>query len=136
MSRAISAELRLRVAKRANFCCEYCRLQEEFAIYPYQIDHIIAIRHGGETVFANLAYACVRCNRNKGTDLTTFLFDKNLIVRIFNPRLDRWDDHFEIDTGLILPKTMEGEATIKLLDLNLTERIIGRQILMEAGLYP
>lgn len=136
MSRSISLELRAQVAQRAVFRCEYCRLSEDCAVYPFQVDHIIAVRHGGQTILENLAYACARCNRNKGTDLTTVITAQNLVVRLFNPRKDLWHDHFEVEAGVIFPKSEVGEATIKLLDFNTPERIIGRQLLAEAGVYP
>ena len=35
--------------------CEYCRLPERWLSTPFQIDHIIARQHGGETNLDNLA---------------------------------------------------------------------------------
>ena len=60
--------LREKVAERANYCCEYCLLHEQDSIYSHEIDHIIPEKHRGETVEDNLCYACLDCNRNKGTD--------------------------------------------------------------------
>ncbi len=76
----------------------------------------------------NLAYCCSRCNRNKGTDLATILQEQNLLVRIFNPRLDVWEEHFYVLDGVIHPNSNIGEATIKLLNFNTSERVIGRKI--------
>ena len=131
MSRKIPISLRRQVAQRANYRCEYCLLPEVLAIYPFEVDHIIAIRHGGKSVPENLAYCCSRCNRNKGSDLTTVLPDESTIIRIFNPRVDVWDDHFETGNGVIYAKSNIGVATIKLLDFNTPERVIGRQIWMK-----
>lgn len=131
MSHKIPFELRRQVAQRASFRCEYCLLPEALAIYPFEIDHIIAIKHGGKSKIENLAYCCARCNRNKGSDLATVLTEDATIVRIFNPRLDVWKDHFEAEHGIIYPKSKIGEATIKLLDFNTPERVIGRQIWMK-----
>jgi HNH endonuclease len=128
MRRKISNALREQVAQRANNCCEYCLLPEDIALYPFEIDHIIAIRHAGETILENLAYCCSRCNRNKGTDLATILQEQNLLVRIFNPRLDVWEEHFYVLDGVIHPNSNIGEATIKLLNFNTSERVIGRKI--------
>lgn len=135
MSRSIPLYLRTEVAKRAGFRCEYCLLPEPYAIYPFEVDHIIAVKHGGKTVSDNLAYSCIRCNRMKGTDLTTLSKDSDEIIRLFNPRIDIWDEHFEVVEGAIYGRTDIGRATTQLLTFNTPERIIGRKLLIEAGEY-
>lgn len=136
MSRNIPSHLRTEVAKRANHRCEYCLLPEAYAIYPFEIDHVIAVKHGGNTVLENLAYSCTRCNRMKGTDLTTLSEESAEIIRLFNPRKDNWNDHFEIVEGAIYGRTDIGKATTQLLAFNTPERIMGRKLLTEAGEYP
>lgn len=135
MSRNIPLYLRTDVAKRADYRCEYCLLPEVYAIYPFEVDHIIAVKHGGKTVFANLAFSCTRCNRMKGTDLTTLLEGAGEIVRLFNPRKDKWNEHFTVVEGAIYGCTEIGKATVQLLAFNTPERIIGRKLLIEAGDY-
>ena len=136
MSRYIPQETRTQVAERAFFRCEYCLLPDDAGSFPFEVDHVIAIKHGGKSIFENLAYACPRCNRNKGTDLTTVLDDPETPIRIFNPRRDIWEEHFEVESGGIYPKTLLGEATVKILNLNDPDRVIGRRLLAESGLYP
>jgi len=51
---------------RARSRCEYCLLPARYTEAPFQIDHIIARKHGGETVAANLALSCYFCNSYKG----------------------------------------------------------------------
>ncbi|MBI5916353.1 MAG: HNH endonuclease [Bacteroidetes bacterium] len=136
MSRHIPISLRRLVAKRAGFRCEYCQLHESDSFLPFEIDHIISLKHGGGDETKNLAYACPHCNQYKGTDLTTFLKSYKDIVAIFNPREHDWQEHFDIEYGEILAKTKIAEATIKLLKLNEPERLIVRRLLMEAGRYP
>jgi hypothetical protein len=136
MSRYVSDLLRKQVAERAKYTCEYCHLSEVDGFIKFQIEHIISIKHGGVSILENLAYACPICNSNKGSDLATIL-DNGKIVRIFHPRKDKWQKHFEVqNTGEIIPKTAIAVATIKLLDLNNINRIIERIDLIEAGLYP
>jgi len=136
MSRYIPNTLRKMVAERANHCCEYCRAQATDSLFPFHIDHIVSIRHGGKTVVENLAYACQICNSNKGADIATYLDDLTIPVRFFNPRLDAWRDHFEADdSGELLSKTSIGAATIKILDLNHPESIIERRELIRFGLF-
>jgi hypothetical protein len=46
------------VRERAAGRCEYCRLRRQATSIPFEIDHIIACKHGGRTVASNLADAC------------------------------------------------------------------------------
>src|SRR5712672_3551872 len=65
----ISADLRRQIRARAGNCCEYCRAPESMAFAVHQVDHVVAEKHGGETVAANLALSCVLCNVHKGSDI-------------------------------------------------------------------
>jgi hypothetical protein len=132
----ISAELRTLVVQRAGNRCEYCRLPEHIGRIPFEADHIIAIKHRGKTTPENLAYTCPRCNRLKGSDLTTVLHDDDTPIRLFNPRKHVWSEHFRVENGLVYGKTLVGEATATLLDFNAPERVMARILLIEAGLYP
>jgi 5-methylcytosine-specific restriction endonuclease McrA len=135
MNRYISEKLRLDVALSANFRCEYCKIHEDDLFYSFQIDHIISIKHGGETLIDNLAYSCSMCNQNKGSNLGTYLTDSKRLIRLFNPRKDSWNVHFEVNQGEIIGRTRIGLATIKVLDLNNPDRIILRQELILDGRY-
>jgi HNH endonuclease len=135
LSRYIAESLRLFVAERADFRCEYCLLPEYASFYTFHIDHIISLKHGGLTEEKNLANACPICNINKGSDVATILQDIRLSIRFYNPRIDQWADHFEAhSSGLIIPKTSIGEATIKILELNQTDSIIERSKMVKLGL--
>ncbi|MEP7364508.1 MAG: HNH endonuclease signature motif containing protein [Acidobacteriota bacterium] len=131
----ISERLRLLVAERAGRQCEYCRLHEDDAGYPHQIDHIISRKHHGPSVESNLAYACVVCNRRKGADVATIDERSLEAVRLFHPRRDQWSQHFTFEGPYILPLTPEGTATIQVLQLNATERIEERRILLRLNRY-
>jgi 5-methylcytosine-specific restriction endonuclease McrA len=134
-NRYIPEKIRLDIALIANFRCEYCCVHEDDLFYSFQIDHIISIKHGGTSDVDNLAYSCSMCNQNKGTDLGTYLPDSKRLVRLFNPRKDSWNGHFEVQDGVFTGKTNIGLATIKVLDLNNIDRIILRQTLIEADRY-
>ena len=136
MSRYISSKNRLFVQSRANQCCEYCRMPELFSIIGFTIDHIISIKHGGSNDLSNLALACAFCNYFKGTDLGTILLPDQQLIRFFNPRGDKWDEHFQISEALILPKTDIGKTTVKIFQFNNVERILERESLINAGLFP
>ncbi len=43
------------VRQRAQDRCEYCQFPARFARVPFQIDHIVAEKHGGPTTLENLA---------------------------------------------------------------------------------
>lgn len=136
MSRTIPEKLRASVARRAGYCCEYCLMHEDDLVLSAQIDHIISIKHEGPTEPGNLAYSCLICNTNKGSDIATVFLPDEKLVRFFNPRKDRWSDHFALLEGRILAKTEIGEATAKMLDFNTPERILRRRLLTEVGRYP
>ena len=62
--------------------------------------------------------------------------DEDAFVRFFNPRKHDWFEHFEIEHGLIIPKTPIGTATIKILGFNDLNRVVERLELIIAGVYP
>lgn len=132
----IPASLRKAVALRAGYRCEYCLSSEADSVNAFEIDHIFPLKHGGPTVLENLAYTCIICNRNKGSDLATASYPSRQFTPLFNPRTDVGAEHFEIDNGVIFGKTEIGLATIKILDLNHMERIIERRLQIESGSYP
>ena len=51
------------VRERAGERCEYCRIPQFALPLPFQMDHIMAEQHEGESVPENLALACPHCNR-------------------------------------------------------------------------
>ncbi|MCP4702542.1 MAG: HNH endonuclease [Gammaproteobacteria bacterium] len=131
----ISAELRRQVAGRAAYVCEYCLIHDDDTFYGCQIDHIISEKHGGQTTADNLAYACAFCNRYKGSDIGS-ITTTGEFVRLFNPRIDRWGEHFTLDGVLVQPLTAIGEVTIRILQLNLVDHLVEREALRVEGRYP
>ncbi len=124
----IPASLRNLVYKRAEGYCEYCLISETVSFAKHQIDHIIAEKHGGQTVKENLALSCALCNKYKGSDLTSIDNETNEIVRLFNPRTDVWSEHFKIENGVFIGLTPNARATIRLLQINNSARIEERKI--------
>jgi len=130
----ISVALRRQVEARAHQRCEYCLLPAALAfILPHEIDHVIAEKHGGVTEENNLALACWRCNRHKGTDLASFDPQTGVLTLLFNPRTQNWRDHFVREGTVLLGMTPEGRTTVHLLQLNTAERIAERVRLMHMG---
>jgi hypothetical protein len=129
----IPAELRRLVQARAADCCEYCRIPQAGAFATHQVAHIVAEKHGGETVADNLALSCVLCNLHKGSDLASLDPDTGALTPLFHPRRDRWAEHFRFAGGTIEALTPIGRATARLLQFNHPDRVAERLILVAAG---
>ena len=136
MSSYISSDLRELVAARAEYLCEYCLIHEDDTHFGCQVDHIISVKHGGPTTAGNLAYACAFCNRQKGSDIGSIVWETGEFTRFFNPRTDGWADHFQLDGVVIKPPTRIGEVTVRILGFNDSNRLLERQELIDLGRYP
>lgn len=100
MSRTrIPAALREQVRQRAHRVCEYCLLHEDDGVHGFHVDHVISEKHGGPTEEHNLAFCCPFCNRAKGSDVAGI--EGGVTVRLFNPRIDHWAEHFQIESERI-----------------------------------
>ena len=132
----IPAELRRLVIDRANGLCEYCLTAQEDAFYGCAVDHIISEKHGGPTVESNLAFACVFCNQAKGSDIGSILWPSREFVRLFDPRIDEWGEHFVLVGNRIEGLTPIGSVTERLLGFNSPERLLERETLQGAQRFP
>lgn len=93
----IPEQLRRLVVERANGSCEYCLINQQDSLVAHEVDHIIAEKHRGTTTENNLCLSCYECNRHKGSDFASFDLITNAIAMLFNPRHDRWLEHFELN---------------------------------------
>ena len=116
------------VAERAQRRCEYCHAPEEVFNFAFEVEHPLPQSRGGSDVLDNLALSCHACNRFKSDFLTGFDPVTGHEVPLFNPRRDRWAEHFRID-----PETLEmiglspvGRATITRLQMNRLRHINAR----------
>ena len=132
----IPVALRKTVSERAGDLCEYCLVRSGDVLLPHEPDHILAEKHGGQTSSDNLALACIHCNRHKGSDIASVDPETGQLTPLFNPRTQKWDEHFTLGGVYILPLTAEGRVTVALLQLNNSDRIRVRQALARAGRYP
>ena len=121
---------------RAGNRCEYCLLRQEHAETTHHIEHIIARQHLGGDELTNLCLACIHCNSHKGPNLTGIDPDTGAIVKLFNPRQDRWADHFALRGALIIGRTPIGRTTVYVLAMNARHRLNVRAELIALGLYP
>ena len=128
-------DLDRRVRLRARDRCEYCRMPAGFDVVPFQVDHIIARQHGGETVFENLALSCAYCNAHKGPNLSGIDPKTKRIARLFHPLKDAWRGHFRFRGPRIVGTTSIGRATVAVLGMNDAVNVSLRAALIEEGVW-
>ncbi|PYS47515.1 MAG: restriction endonuclease [Acidobacteria bacterium] len=130
----MDARLRQTVRDRAESRCEFCHLPERIAELPFQIDHVIAEQHGGLTSEDNLAFACARCNRYKGPNLSGIDPESGTITHLFNPRIDNWSEHFFWNEARLAARTAIGRATLVVLHINHPDAVNQRAALLKEGI--
>jgi hypothetical protein len=128
------AALARHVRKRAGYRCEYCHLPQAFHPVPFELDHVIARKHGGRTNLANLALSCLRCNSFKGPNIAGIDPFTKKLTPLFHPRKHRWRYHFEWNGPQLAGRTAIGRTTIQVLGINEPDAIRVRAALMEEGL--
>jgi 5-methylcytosine-specific restriction endonuclease McrA len=108
------------IRERAKYLCEYCHSSEEASAALFAIDHITPQSLGGSDEAENLALACQRCNGYRYNFTTGIDPQTQAIIPLFNPRQDKWADHFiwTADGLKIIGITATGRATCNRLDLN------------------
>jgi HNH endonuclease len=131
-------EIRVRVRELARGFCEYCRIEEASTGHAFTLDHVSPESRGGPTTLENLAYACVGCNVRKSNKTHAPDPIDDELTPLFNPRLQRWSDHFcwSSDTQLILGLTPTGRATVVALSLNRPLLITYRILMARNGMHP
>jgi hypothetical protein len=125
---------RYHVRDRAADACEYCRLPQSCTRLPHEIDHIRSKKLHGPMTPQNTCWACAYCNGSKGALTSGYDGKSGRLVRLYNPRRDRWNDHFAWRGPRLSGKTQIGRVTIDVLKINDPERIEHRRILLELGL--
>lgn len=123
------------VWRRSKACCEYCRMPQLYDELPFEIDHVIAKQHDGQTVASNLALACFADNHHKGPNLGGIDPKTRRRVWLFNPRRHKWDRHFRWDGPVLVGRTPMGRATIAVLAINLPHRVRQRRQLIAEGVF-
>jgi hypothetical protein len=115
--------------------CDYCKIPTVFDPLPFQVDHIIAQQHGGETILENLAWSCLHCNKHKGPNIAGLDPLTGQIVPLFHPRRQRWDRHFVWEGPVLMGRTRIGRATIRVLAVNDPNSVAFRAELMHEGTF-
>lgn len=133
----IPASRRRRVAARAGFRCEYCRLaQQHEPFVAFHIEHIRPKKHLGDDSESNLCLACSSCNLRKGPNLAGIDPRTGVTVPLFHPRKEEWESHFRWAGAHLRGRTPTGRATIAVLGINLAENVEHREALIAEGVFP
>lgn len=126
------------VARRAGHRCEYCHAPEAIFNFPFEVEHVTPISQQGPDRDDNWALACRSCNLYKGDAVVKRDDANNIVVPLFHPRTQRWDDHFQVNVadGTIVGKDSVGRATVARLRMNSESQIRARLQWIRVGLYP
>ncbi len=133
------AATRAIIEERAGFRCEYCRLPQHGQVATFPIDHTLPRSGGGLATIDNLALSCPRCNGRKWAHTSAPDPVTEEIVPLFNPRVDRWEEHFQwsvADFSILEGKTACGRATLQLLQMNHPRMVDIRRLLAGLNLFP
>ena len=130
---SISPSLRELVRQRAHGCCEYCGKPEIYDSFPFHVDHIRSLKHGGSSGPDNLAWSCFQCNTAKGPNIASIDAVTGQLVPLFHPRQQRWSEHFHFNEGQIVGLTSEGRVTVQILRMNEPEEVELRERRIRKG---
>ena len=135
----ISADIDRRVRRAARHRCGYCLSPQRFVMAPLEIEHIIPVAKGGGRMESNLWLSCPLCNRFKADRTSAPDVDSGTEVSLFNPRIQRWSEHFRwSEDGIrVIGLTPTGRATVALLHLaDDPDALIVRAHWVLAGWHP
>jgi hypothetical protein len=132
----MNESLERRVRERANNRCEYCKIPAYVTEFTFPLDHIIAEQHRGRTTYENLALSCPHDHFHKGPNIAGLDPMTGRLMRLFNPRRQRWSVHFAWDEPMLVGKTAIGRTTLSVLNMNHPDRIEVRRLVIDAGVFP
>jgi HNH endonuclease len=134
----LKKELDKKIRHDAKNCCGYCLNPQELLPFKLEIEHIKPQALGGETVEENLWLACRECNAHKSKKIKSVDFLIGKLVKLFNPRTQVWQGHFEFseDKTEIIGKTSCGRATVDALQMNDFYQITARSAWLATGKFP
>ncbi len=137
MSR-ISQKLREKIIKAAKNRCGYCLTPQNLVPIPFEIEHILPRAAGGTDGEENLWLACGVCNSFKHAKTHAVDPVSKRKVRLFNPRSEIWQEHFEFsaDKSEINGNTSCGRATVIALKLNNERAVEMRKLWISVGWFP
>lgn len=134
----VSEVVRRRVRLAAGDRCGYCQSAQRYVFGLLEVEHLVPQAHGGTDDEENLWLACRLCNGFKGTRTVASDPLTGRLVRLFNPRKQRWPRHFvwNTDGTRIGGRTACGRATVIALQLNNVIAVTVRREWVAAGWHP
>jgi hypothetical protein len=102
----------------------------------FHVEHVLPSALDGPSTFDNLALSCPSCNLYKSDLLEARDPDTAQLAPLFNPRTDKWSNHFTWNKHTLVPLTPVGRATAALLHLNHPRKLLIRQAEQRFGLFP
>jgi hypothetical protein len=102
----------------------------------FHIEHIVPESRGGSSELENLAFCCPSCNLHKSDRIEAQDPASGSVIRLFNPRLDSWEEHFQWDSYELRGRTPMGRATILALELNHPRRLLIRRAEERFSMFP
>jgi hypothetical protein len=135
----IPVDVENRVRGVARHRCGYCLSQQRFVMGKLEIEHIIPTSRGGTDDEINLWLACSVCNGHKSNKIEVTDPDTGESVRLFNPRIQNWFEHFRwSEDGIyVIGLTPVERATVDALHLNTDpDAITVRRAWVEVGWHP
>jgi len=134
----IALEIRSKIEIRDQKRCQYCLTTEDNCGLRMHIDHILPESAGGGSSLDNLCLACFSCNVHKGAKQIWNDPETQEAVKLFNPMVQNWNDHFGWDENKtrIIGHTPCGRATIDALRMNNSTVIKARRRWVSAGWHP
>ena len=64
-------------------------MSDQLTLAAHEIDHVVAVKHGGQSLKENLSGSCSLCNRYKGSDIASIDPQTGQLTPLFHPRADR-----------------------------------------------
>jgi hypothetical protein len=134
----ISKELDKEVREVSKNRCSYCLTPQSLTSHKLEIEHIYPVSKGGTSTKENLCLTCRHCNLHKSANIFGYDLVMTKRVRLFNPNLQDWSEHFVWDKHKtsIVGKTSCGRATIYALKMNGDLQTNARKIWKLTGLFP
>jgi hypothetical protein len=138
MSAYVPVDLQKQIRDQFTNCCAYCHTAENLTVAIFELEHIVPLKAGGETVVDNLCLACPTCNRYKATRQTFTDIATGQTVPLFHPQSQKWGDHFAWDETAtkLVGLTATGRATIAALRMNREQLVRVRRMWVKLGEHP
>ena len=134
----LSKDLDKEIRETSKNRCGYCLTPQSLTSHKLEIEHIYPISKGGTSEKVNLCLACRHCNLHKSAKIFGFDVVSAKKVKLFNPNLQKWTEHFgwNKEKISIIGKTSCGRATIYALKMNDELQTNARKVWKLTGLFP